>query len=178
MKLPIFPAWFPASALAMAAVGTAHAAEPADIPVPLQVAPAHKLALEAHARGVQIYECKASKNDATRLEWVFRAPEADLFDTAGNRIGKHYAGPTWEANDGSSVVGEVKAKADAPSPDAIPWLLLSARSTAGSGIFATIQAIQRAHTTGGKAPATCESAQAGQETRVPYTADYYFYSAG
>jgi len=120
MKLPAFPIWLPFSAVAIAAVGAAHAAEPVDVPVALQVAPAHKLALETHARGVQIYECKASKDDATRLEWVFKAPEAELFDSAGNRIGKHYAGPTWESSDGSRVVGEVKAKADAPSPDAIP----------------------------------------------------------
>ena len=68
------------------------------------------LSLETQATGVQIYECNASKDVPTRFEWVFKAPEADLFDEAGNKIGKHYAGPTWESNDGSKVVGEVKAQ--------------------------------------------------------------------
>jgi len=51
------------------------------------------------------------------------------------KIGKHYAGPTWESNDGSKVVGEVKARDDGPAPTAIPWLLLSAKSTSGNGAF-------------------------------------------
>ena len=173
MKLPICPTWLPVSALAMAAVGTAHAAEPADIPVPLQVAPAHKLALEAHARGVQIYECKASKDDATRLEWVFKAPEADLFDTAGNRIGKHYAGPTWEAPDGSKIVGRVLVNEPAPKEGAIPWLLLPAEST-GSGVLADVRFVQRVNTSGGLGP-TGACPTTGAERRVDYTADYIFY---
>ncbi|CAN5925593.1 hypothetical protein BH11MYX4_BH11MYX4_06510 [soil metagenome] len=32
-------------------------------------------------------------------------PEATLFGHHGRVAGKHYAGPTWEANDGSTVVG-------------------------------------------------------------------------
>src|SRR5512135_3342710 len=72
--------------------------------------------LEVRANGVQIYECKASASDATRFEWVFKAPEAELFDSTGAKIGKHYAGPTWESNDGSKVVGEVQAKDNGPDP--------------------------------------------------------------
>jgi hypothetical protein len=172
-----FSAGLGLAAVAVAA-GLVRGAEPPDVPVALAVAPAHKLALEVHARGVQIYECKAAAGAAAGLAWVFKAPEAELFDASGNRVGRHYAGPTWEGADGSRVVGEVKAKADAPVPDAIPWLLLAAKSGEGNGVFATIQAIQRVHTTGGKAPAACEAADAGKEKRVPYTADYYFYSAG
>jgi hypothetical protein len=52
------------------------------------------LSLEAQAAGVQIYECKPGKDDRMRFEWVFKAPEAELFDRAGYRIGMHYAGPT------------------------------------------------------------------------------------
>src|SRR5206468_420762 len=89
------------------------------------------LSLETEATGVQIYECNAGKDVPTRFEWVFKAPEADLFDRAGNKIGKHYAGPTWESNDGSKVVGEVKAQNAGPDSGAIPWLLLNAKSTSG-----------------------------------------------
>jgi hypothetical protein len=39
--------------------------------------------LEAQATGVQIYECNPNKADPARFEWIFKAPEADLFDSAG-----------------------------------------------------------------------------------------------
>ncbi len=142
-------------------------------------APANQvLSLETQAAGVQIYECKASKDDPTRFDWVFKAPEADLFDSAGKNIGRHYAGPTWESNDGSKVVGEVKARDNGPDPNAIPWLLLSAKSNSGSGVFSKTKSIQRLYTTGGKAPIEgCSQTQEGKEVRVPYKAKYYFYSA-
>jgi len=136
------------------------------------------LSLETKATGVQIYECNASKGEPTRFEWIFKAPEADLFDSAGNKIGKHYAGPTWESNDGSKVAGEVKARDNGPDPDAIPWLLLSAKSASGTGVFSHVKSIQRVHTVGGKAPTeACSQAQAGKVARVDYKATYNFYVA-
>lgn len=131
---------------------------------------------EVRAVGVQIYDCKPAKEDPSRFEWVFRAPEADLVDVAGKSFGKHYAGPTWEASDGSKVVGEVRAKNDGPDASAIPWLLLTAKSTSGAGVLANTASIQRVQTVGGKAPdGGCGQAQAGKEIRVPYSATYYFY---
>ena len=113
-----------------------------------------------------------------RFEWIFNAPEADLFDMAGNKIAKHYAGPTWESNDGSKVVGEVKAKDNGPDPNAIPWLLLSAKSSSGTGVFRQVKSIQRANTIGGKTPAeACSQPQAGKVARVGYKATYNFYVA-
>jgi hypothetical protein len=150
----------------------------AQVPEAIKVQASQKLTLEAQARGVQIYECKQSNGDPTRLEWAFRAPEADLFDRGGKHIGKHYAGPTWESNDGSKVVGEFQARADGPDPDAIPWLLLRAKSTSGSGVFSGTHSIQRVRTSGGKAPAACSETQVGKEARIPYEAVYDFYSAG
>jgi hypothetical protein len=148
------------------------------VPEALKVPSTQVLALEARGSGVQIYECKAGKDDPMRFEWVFKAPEAELFDTAGKRIGRHYAGPTWEANDGSKVEGEVRAQDKGPDPKAIPWLLLTAKSNSGNGVFGQTQSIQRLYTAGGKAPEEgCNQAQAGKETRVPYKAEYYFYIA-
>src|ERR1700716_1553481 len=86
------------------------------------------LAMIVSAKGVQIYECRAKKDQAGGYEWAFMAPEADLFDGRGNRIGRHYAGPHWESNDGSKILGAVKERANAPVADAIPWLLLSSKS--------------------------------------------------
>ncbi len=146
------------------------------VPENLKVPAGQTLTLVSPATGVQIYECRAAKTDPAKLEWAFKAPEADLFDLSGKKIGKHYAGPTWESNDGSKVVGEVKARDDGPNANAIPWLLLSAKSTSGKGVFSQTQSIQRLYTVGGKAPATgCNRAQLGKEARVPYKATYYFY---
>ncbi len=148
------------------------------VPENLKVPAAQTLSLVSPATGVQIYVCSAGKADSTRFEWAFKAPEADLFDVSGKKIGKHYAGPTWESNDGSKVVGEVKARDDGPNANAIPWLLLSAKSTSGDGVFSRTQAIQRLYTVGGKAPAEgCNRAQLGKEARVPYKATYDFYVA-
>ena len=148
------------------------------VPENLKVPATQTLTLVTQASGVQIYECNASKTDPTKFEWVFKAPEAQLFDTAGKNIGKHYGGPTWESNDGSKVIGEVKARDDGPDTNAVPWLLLSAKSTEGNGIFGKTQSIQRVKTVGGKAPADgCNQAQAGKGARIAYKATYYFYVA-
>jgi len=156
-------------------------AEPAPTakPVPEALrAPADQvLAFELRATGVQIYECRARKEDPAQFEWIFKAPEADLFDVSGQRVAKHYGGPTWESSDGSRVVGEVKAKDTSRSSGSIPWLLLGVKSTSGQGLFRPVRSIQRLNTLGGAAPATASQAQAGQEVRVPYSATYAFYVA-
>ena len=97
----------------------------------LRPAASEVLSMGVQATGVQIYECNAAKDAPAKFEWIFKAPEAELFDRTGYRIGKHYAGPTWESNDGSKVVGEVKAQDNGPDVDAIPWLLLGAKSNSG-----------------------------------------------
>jgi hypothetical protein len=151
---------------------------PADVPASLRVPSSQVLMRQLHAKGAQIYQCQPAKSDATRFEWSLKAPEANLFNSAGSNVGKHYAGPAWEGNDGSKVVGEVLARWNSPAPNAIPWLLLSARATPGKGIFSGVTAIQRLHTVGGAAPAGgCSHAQLGQELRAAYSADYLFYAA-
>jgi hypothetical protein len=148
-----------------------------DIPPSLKVTGNQAMSVALHGAGVQIYECRASKEAPNRFAWTLRSPEADLSDHAGKLVGRHYAGPTWEANDGSEVVGEVVVQESAPAENAVPWLLLRATSNTGKkGLFAKTASIQRVHTVGGKAPATgCDAKQAGKRVRVAYAADYYFY---
>jgi hypothetical protein len=147
----------------------------AAIPDTLKLPDTQKTSLEVKATGVQIYACSASKTDPSKFEWTFKAPEADLFDGAGTKVGRHYAGPTWESTDGSKVVGELKAKDDGPDPAAIPWLLLTSKSTSGTGVFARTLSIQRLNTVGGKAPADgCDQSNAGKEARIAYKATYAF----
>ena len=123
---------------------------------------------KAHATGVQIYACKDE-------QWVLRAPEADLYDERGTKLGSHFGGPTWKAEDGSTVVGELRQRVPAPAKDAVPWLLLSAKKTEGKGVLAGVQWVQRVDTEGGQAPAA--PCAPDQEVRIPYQANYYFWSA-
>jgi hypothetical protein len=147
-------------------------------PGPLHVPAGEPLIKQLHATGVQIYECAPAKNDPAQFEWAFRGPEAKLFTKGGSSAGKHYAGPTWESNDGSAVVGEVIASSPSPQPNSIPWLLLRAKGTAGKGLFTPVRFIQRLNTVGGSVPAAaCLKEQAGQQLRASYSADYLFYGA-
>jgi hypothetical protein len=135
-----------------------------------------ELALQVRAAGFQIYTCAANA-DSPRFEWTLKAPEADLFDTAGDEIGRHYAGPTWELTDGSKVGGKVVARAEAPDHEAIPWLRLDATSNAGTGRLAGVSSIQRVNTVGGAPPSKpCDLAHLNAQVRVPYAATYSFYA--
>ena len=84
--------------------------------------------LELVADGVQVYACEAREQ---RYAWVFRGPEATLFDADGRQVGTHGAGPSWKLADGSSVVAEKAAQAPSPDAHAIPWLLLRVTSHDG-----------------------------------------------
>jgi hypothetical protein len=136
----------------------------------LQVPAGNKVAFHVYAEGVQIYHWNGTS-------WAFVAPEAVLSADAGFKgiVGIHYAGPTWESNSGSKVVGAVLERCT-PDPDAIAWLLLEAVSTEGPGIFHRVTFIQRVNTVGGNAP-TEPGDFVGEEARVPYTTEYFFYRA-
>ena len=152
-------------------------AAPSAFPDPLN----EQKSLEVGAKGVQIYTCGPKKDSPEQFEWSLKAPEAELTDSKGYKVGKHYGspdGPVWESSDGSKVVGDRSKAQSKPAPDSIPWLMLPAKSTAGKGVFGAVKSIQRLNTTGGKAPETgCDKANAGKEVRVDYTAAYYFYIA-
>ena len=149
-----------------------------DVPAALRPPAGQVVYLEALATGVQIYQCTSKPDDPSTYEWAFRAPEAALDDRSGRLLGRHYAGPTWESLDGSTVVGETKARDPGPNQSAIPWLLLSAKATTGRGTFGQAKSIQRLQTVGGVAPSQpCSATNAQQIARVPYAATYYFYRA-
>ncbi|WP_298232251.1 DUF3455 domain-containing protein [uncultured Azohydromonas sp.] len=174
----LFPPGLLAALPAFLLGGCAMLPGPAPAPeVPQQLRPPadERLVRVVPARGVQVYECRL-KADASGYEWALVAPEADLFDERGQRIGRHYVGPHWEADDGSRIVGVVRERVDAPAAGAIPWLLLRARSVGKEGTFSRVSSVQRIHTVGGVAPRTgCSASRAGSSSRVPYTADYVLF---
>ncbi len=88
-------------------------------------------------------------------------------------IGTHFAGPTWRLNDGSEVKGKVIASRPATDASSVPSLLLQAVPGSGTGKLANVIYIGRTDTHGGAAdnkPCTIG------EARVPYTANYSFYT--
>jgi Protein of unknown function (DUF3455) len=146
------------------------------VPSEIVVPEGNKVFLVGHAVGVQIYSCNATPSG---FAWSSATPRANLYNDQGKLIITHFAGPTWQAMDGSRVVGRAEASVTVDRT-AIPWVRLAAASTAagpeGDRLVATTY-IQRIETTGGLTPpaAECNAATAGTVAEVPYTADYYFW---
>nr|WP_321984478.1 DUF3455 domain-containing protein [uncultured Lichenicoccus sp.] len=125
------------------------------------------------ARGVQDYACRAA---GAGYAWALTGPEATLYTADGTLAGRHFAGPSWQARDGSTVVGELLAFGS--SAGAVPWLVLRAKSHGGAGIFAGVTYVTRTDTSGGLPPSGgCDAAHAGAGARVPYRATYSFFAA-
>jgi hypothetical protein len=143
----------------------------------LNVPPQNVRHLTTYATDSQIYVCVAQTDNPYSFGWTFKEPVAELFDGRGERVGTHYAGPTWEWNDGSTVVGRVMEREAAPASGAIPWLLLRATSGQGAGQLAPVTYIQRIETLGGNPPIDgCDQFAADVELAVPYAATYVFYA--
>ena len=170
---------FSLSLVACLAAGVAPAEAAMEVPAQLRPGSDETLAMTLRANGVQVYECRAAKGSPYTYEWALVAPEAELRDEQGRAVGRHYAGPRWEAADGSRVAGTVKSRADAPKADAIPWLLLDAKAEDPEGTFSKVSSVQRVNTNGGLAPSSgCSQATLGAGARVAYTADYLMYVPG
>ena len=150
--------------------GPAFAADP--LPEAL-AAPGTVPVLTAHAEGEQIYECKAGADG--KLAWTFREPKATLI-ADGKIAGKHYAGPTWELNDGGAIVGKAVANAPGKTGNDIAWLKLEVTAHRGSGAFNDVTTVQRINTVGGSMGGACD--RAGDVRAMPYTADYVFLRKG
>jgi hypothetical protein len=147
---------------------------PTDLPAALNPPPDATIAEALAATGVQIYTCTVPAGGGTPV-FALKAPHAVLHEGSDTKA-IHFAGPSWQALDGSLVTATRLASAAAPDPTAIPWLLLQAASHVGAGVFADVTFIQRLDTVGGVAPTTgCDDAHIGSEVLVPYRANYFFY---
>jgi hypothetical protein len=170
--------------LSFASVGVADSnydSRAPDVPETLKVPEGYKVSFHAYATGFQSYVATPSPNDPTKLVWTFTGPQAVLMDSDGKVVGIHYAyagpaRPAWESESGSLVVGSRTVAPVIVDPTAVPWLVLDGIQSEGPGIFEGTTHIQRVNTTGGLAPATPPT-HLGQEARVAYTAEYYFYRA-
>ena len=156
------------AAIALSFLNAHRQAQPA-VPDNLKPPDDQQWRAHAHASGRQIYICDGSK-------WTLIGPDAKLSDDAGQELGTHFAGPTWQWLDGSRVTAKPIATAT-PDAESIPWLLLTATGHTGHGMMTNVSSIQRLQTKGGKAPAGgCEAANKGAKAAISYTATYYFYA--
>ncbi len=147
-----------------------------DVPPELLPNDNEYLVLMAHGKGDQIYICKANVNGAP-FGYLLQAPDAILTDDAGKEVGHHFIGPTWQWNDDSKITAKVVISARSPDPQAISWLLLSTVDHSDTGLLSRVTSLQRVNTKGGRAPSSgCDADHVGKEVRIPYSADYYFYS--
>ena len=149
--------------------------------VPAEVTPpaGNKAVLTLVGAGDLTYECKAVADKPGTFAWTFAGPNAKLLDANKKEVGKYYAGPTWESNDGSKVTGKQLAVAPGAA-GSIPLQLVQANPATGKGAMTDVTYIQRLKTVGGVAPATpaCAAANVGAKTTVPYQADYVFFKKG
>jgi hypothetical protein len=146
-----------------------------DVPEAIQIPQGEQPILFASATGSQIYTCVAGADG--KFAWTLKVPEAELHDRKDKVIGQHSAGPTWKLKDGSEVTGKAVAHVDSLDSDSIPWLLVSVVSHEGKGLLANVTTIQRVHTHGGKAQSYgCDEQHKDAESKIPYTADYYFFA--
>ncbi|MGY2291475.1 DUF3455 domain-containing protein [Pseudomonas sp. SDO528_S397] len=147
----------------------AQRAQAQDLPDDPLSGEAKTLLLTARAEGVQIYNCAKDSNG--QLTWQFREPLATLM-VNGKTVGRHFAGPTWQLDDRSSVVGKVSAQVPGATPRDIALLRLDVVSHQGTGGLSRVVAVQRLHTEGGVYSGSCE--REGDMHVEPYRADYRF----
>ena len=148
----------------------------ADISIPSSIKPpqGNNPLITLHAKGDQIYQCTLAGG---QYSWQLQAPNARLYDNHNQIVGNHYSGPVWEYKEGSRVVGKVLNKIDVAPESSISWLLVEVVSHKGNGFFSGVSFINRVNTAGGLFPKViCDSNHLGGEKRIPYTADYIFYT--
>jgi hypothetical protein len=147
------------------------------VPAAIMVPAGHKMVMKTNAIGELTYECRTKANLTNEFEWAFVSPTAVLYDMNKAVVGKYYAGPTWEMNDGSKITGKQIAIAPGAS-GAIPLQIVKAGNPTGMGFLNDVTHIQRLNTEGGVAPtASCTSVDVGTKKTVPYKADYVFFKA-
>jgi hypothetical protein len=161
-----------ASALALPAA--AAIAEPSGLAYSLRTLPTEDPAFALSANGVQLYQCQQVPGGAS-YAWFLVAPDATLYDGAAS-VARMASPNHWESLYDLSSVSGVPLRMQAAGADNLPWELMHAVPIGDSGMFAGVSSIQRVNTAGGAPPrGACDDTHVGDEARVAFTADYYFY---
>ncbi len=150
-------------------------AEPSGIAPPLRVLPGEAPAFVLTADGVEIYECQAVPGDPNAYAWFVEAPDATLSDDTG-AVARLASPNQWESLQDLSGVSGIPLRMQQAGAGNMPWELLHAVPEGETGMFAGVTSIQRVNTRGGVPPnGGCDEAHVGDEARVAFNADYYFY---
>ncbi|KAJ3258384.1 hypothetical protein HK103_003672 [Boothiomyces macroporosus] len=135
-------------------------------------------------KGTQNYKCNGTV-------WALDSADAELYlanDYTGSADITHFFLPTPDAKggrpswkyhaDGSVVTGIVTKKVNAPSSADIQWLYIN-KTSSTSGVLENVDYVFRLYTKSGIAPpaSECAAAKAGNITKLPYEAQYWFYKA-
>ena len=164
-----------AATLSACTAGPMMKVDNAALPEAVRVPAGQKVTMTTTGVGEITYECREKKDMAGQHEWAFVGPVATLYGADRKAVGNYYAGPTWEAADGSKVTGKQVAVALA-SPGNLPLQLVKAEPAMGAGAMTGVSYIQRLNTKGGVAPAmACDAMSKGKRQQVAYEADYVFY---
>jgi hypothetical protein len=151
---------------------------PASIDLPANLPNGNTRVATFYAIGVQKYKAQLiAGSDPAAYQWVFVAPQADLYDATNAKVGTHSVGPTWQLSVMDSIYGQQYSPpktAASEDPSSIDWLLLKSKTgTIPTGIFTNVAYIQRIATKGGKAPTTPPT-NANETVEVKYKAVYRF----
>lgn len=123
-----------------------------------------------HAEGAQIYACRA-RAEGGDPAWTLREPIASLMEE-GQTVGRHFAGPHWQLDDGSLVMGRLLQSLPGATPTDSPLLRLSIVQNSRTGRLAQATEVYRLNTKSGLLSGPCD--RAGELRSMPYSADYLF----
>src|SRR5262245_30483035 len=151
---------------------------PAAVDLPANLPNGNSRVATFYAVGVQKYKAQViAGSNPVAYQWVFVAPQADLYDITNKKVGTHSAGPDWQLSAADSMFGQAfnpPRTAPGDNETDIDWLLLMPKTgKAPTGFFANVTYVQRIATKGGKAPTTHPAAES-DVIDVGYTAIYRF----
>jgi hypothetical protein len=151
---------------------------PQAIQLPQNLPNGNSLIATFYAIGVQKYKAQQIPgSNPLAYQWVFVAPEADLYNSTNSKVGTLSAGPAWQLSPADSMFGQnfnPPRTVPSPDPESIDWLLLMPQTgKMATGVFANVTYVQCIDTHGGKPPGTLP-VNAGQTINVGYTAVYRF----
>jgi len=151
---------------------------PQAIQLPQNLPNGNSIVATLYAIGVQKYKSEQIVGSSpVAYQWVFVAPEADLYDSTDAKVGTLSVGPAWQLSPTDSMFGQnfnPPRKSPSPDPESIDWLLLMPQlGRTATGVFANVTYVQCIDTHGGKAP-SAPPVNEGQAISVGYTAVYRF----
>ncbi|MBS2009633.1 MAG: DUF3455 domain-containing protein [Cyanobacteria bacterium SZAS TMP-1] len=108
--------------------------------------------------------------------WTLVAQEATLTDDKRRKIGRYFDEAIWKFDDGAIVVGKMPPRIDDKGIGKTYWLIFDVTKASGDSVK-DVRYVKSVETTSGLAPTEgYKENKIGDEQRVPYRAEYSFYT--